>query len=162
VAQSGTCLDQKIRKPVSPAGKTGFLDGGGNLLEFALEVFACAELDAFRRFDLDALACFRVHAHAGFAVYDFESSETDELHDFALFEMAFDTLDDGVDGALGVGFGAVEFFLDGLDKFYFVHFGCADFCFGKCLLDKRFLFDRAPCVNGHCARVANFFAGFLI
>jgi len=121
-------LDQKMRKPVPPRGRTGLPVGGESFLQLAFEIFAGAELHAFGSFDLDAFAGLGIHAHAGFAVDDFERAEADQLHDFAFFEVRFDALDDGVDGAFGIGLGAVEFLLDGFNEFDFVHgLGVRDF-----------------------------------
>jgi carbonic anhydrase/acetyltransferase-like protein (isoleucine patch superfamily) len=93
-------------------------DGGS---KFALEILARAEFDALGWLDLDAFACFGIHAKAAFAMDDLERAEADQLHGFAFFEVRFDAHDDGVDGTLRVGLRAAEFFLDGFDKSDFVH-----------------------------------------
>ena len=62
-----------------------------------------------------------VDSGAGFAVGDFECAEADELDGFCFFDTEFDSVDDGVYGALCVGFCGVEVFLDCCCEFDFVH-----------------------------------------
>jgi hypothetical protein len=123
--QTRACLDQKIRTENKPTGyaraqRVGFWEGE-IVLETAFEIFARAEFDGFRRFDLDAFARLRIHAHARFAIHHAERAEADELHGLAFFEVGFDPVDHGVDGAFGIRLAAFEVFLDGLDEFDFVH-----------------------------------------
>jgi hypothetical protein len=112
-----------MRKPVLRLGQTGSLGAGGKSLHEVLKGLASDELDRLRGPNLDLLASFRVHPSACLARGDFEGAESNKLNGLGFFDAGFDAVDNGVHGALGVGFAASEGFLDGGNEFNFVHFG---------------------------------------
>ncbi len=93
--------------------------------ELGLKVFAGAEFHALGSFDLNLVACLRVHSRAGFTIDDFESAEADKLDHFGFFQAAFDSVDHCCDDAFGFCLAGVctEGFLNGRDEFCFVHRG---------------------------------------
>jgi hypothetical protein len=118
----------KVRKPVLPYGKTGFLGGRGKPLENLegfLESLARGQANALGSLDLDLLAGLGVDAGTGLAVHDLEGSETDQLEALVLLDEALDVLNDGVDDLFGVGLGDIlaEGLLDGFNEMEFAAHG---------------------------------------
>lgn len=95
--------------------------GGGKYpLHELFESFACHELNGLRGLDLDLFASLWVHTRASFAAGNFESSKTNELNALGLLNTDFDTVDNGIHGALCVSFAGAESFLNGFDEGDFV------------------------------------------
>ena len=112
-----------MRKPVLGLGQTGFLGAGGKSLHEVLKGFASDELNRLRGPNLYLLASFWIHPSARLARGDFEGAKSDKLNGLGLLNAGFDAVDNGVHGALSVGFATSEGFLDGGNEFNFVHLG---------------------------------------
>ncbi len=112
-----------MRKPVLRLGQTGFLGAGGKSLHEVFKGLTSDELDRLRGPNLYLLASFGIYPSARLARGDFEGAKSDKLNGLGLFNAGFDAVDNGVHGALSVGFTTSEGFLDGGNEFNFVHLG---------------------------------------
>ena len=112
-----------MRKPVLRLGQTGFLGAGGKSLHEVLKGLASDELNRLRGSNLYLLPSFWVHPSTRLAGGDFEGAESNKLNVLGFLNAGFDAVDNGVHGALSVGFTTSEGFLDGGNEFNFVHLG---------------------------------------
>jgi hypothetical protein len=108
-----------MKKPVR--FRTGFFSSAEGKLDGGLESFPSDEFHGLRGLDFDFLAGLRVHTRAGLAVGNLEGAEADQLNVLGFFDACFDGINDGVDGALGVGLAGSEGFLNRGGEFDFVH-----------------------------------------
>ena len=94
---------------------------GGNCLDERLERFARGEFYRSRSLDPDLLAGLRIDAGASLARCNPEGSKSHKLHALGFLDACLDCVDDGIHGPLRLRFAGSKSFLDGGDKFDFIH-----------------------------------------